>query len=448
MGSRQVAAAAGQPNFPNRTLCQGDNLPFLRSMDSETVDLIATDPPFNKSRDFHATPDSLAAGAKFHDRWKWDDARTEWIDKIKDDFPKVWNVINGSRESYGDDMGGFLCFIGVRLLEMHRVLRDTGSIYLHCDPTASHYLKELMDAVFGRKNFRNEIIWCYAGGGIPKKDFPRKHDVIFRYAKSTDYRFNPQMRNYSATGSGIHSDGTRYDKEKDKTPHNDWWVDIAGVNAMSKEKRGYPTQKPLALYERIIKASSNPGDVVLDPFCGCATTCVAAERLQRRWIGIDLWPGAYGITEDRMKKEGLLATISDPRPDLLVAAGTITKRTDPFTRTDDGLEAVPFLPRRLTQYGDRERDPHTNAEKKQILLERHGSRCQGCGNNLREYYLQLDHKEPRAAGGSNLLRNRVLLCGPCNMAKSHRLTLAGLREWLEKNGRMINRKNLIPLRDL
>ena len=129
-------------------------------MNSETVDLIATDPPFNKNKDFHATPDSIAKGASFQDRWSWEkDVHEEWVDKITDDFPNVMNVINGSRNSYGDDMGAFLCFMGVRLLEMHRILKITGSMYLHCDDTAVHYLKELLDAIFGNENFRNEIVW-------------------------------------------------------------------------------------------------------------------------------------------------------------------------------------------------------------------------------------------------------------------------------------------------
>ena len=148
----------------NRTLFHGDNLAMLRSMDTETVDLIATDPPFNKGRDFHATPDSLASGASFQDRWSWDkDVHPEWEDQLIDDWPHVYHVIEGSRMSYGDDMGAFLCFMGVRLIEMWRILRNDGSIYLHCDTTASHYLKELMDAVFKPKNFRNEIVWCYTG---------------------------------------------------------------------------------------------------------------------------------------------------------------------------------------------------------------------------------------------------------------------------------------------
>ena len=186
------------PNWKNRTLLHGDNLLFLRAMNSGTVDLIATDPPFNKGRDFHATPDSLARGARFQDRWSWErDVHEEWVDKITDDFPHVMNVIQGSRSSYGDDMGAFLCFMGVRLLEMRRVLKKTGSICLHCDPTASHYLKELMDAIFGRNNFVNEIIWCYIDpAGRRNCDFyKRTHDIIFWYAKNNkEYRIGTIAR--------------------------------------------------------------------------------------------------------------------------------------------------------------------------------------------------------------------------------------------------------------
>ena len=132
-------------------------------------------PPFNKGRDFHATPDSLAAGAKFQDRWSWErDVHDDWLDQLQDDHPAVWAVIDWSRMTYGDDMGAFLCFMAVRLLEMHRVLKQTGSLYLHCDPTASHYLKTLLDAVFGKRNFRNEIIWYYGGPARLTDHFPRK----------------------------------------------------------------------------------------------------------------------------------------------------------------------------------------------------------------------------------------------------------------------------------
>ena len=158
------------PNWENRTLFHHDNLAILRGMNSESVDLIATDPPFNKSRDFHATPDSLAAGASFQDRWSWEkDVHEEWADQITDDYPKLMEAIESARYAHSDGMGAFMCFMAVRLLEMRRVLRPTGSIYLHCDHTASHYLKAVLDAIFGRKNFRNEIVWCYNVGGKGKK---------------------------------------------------------------------------------------------------------------------------------------------------------------------------------------------------------------------------------------------------------------------------------------
>ncbi len=166
----------------NRTLYHGDNLEFLRGMNSETVHLIATDPPFNKNRDFHATPDSLARGARFKDRWRWEsDVQEEWVDSIKDDWPAVWKVIDAARDAYGDDMGAFLCWLGVRLMEMRRILRPDGSIYLHIDHTAHAYVKCLMDGIFGAKNFRNAIMWHYDGPQSAlgnKISFATKHDTI------------------------------------------------------------------------------------------------------------------------------------------------------------------------------------------------------------------------------------------------------------------------------
>ncbi|MDE2802003.1 MAG: site-specific DNA-methyltransferase, partial [Chloroflexota bacterium] len=230
----------GSPNFANRTLYHADNLPVLRGMNTESVDLIATDPPFNKGRDFHATPDSLAAGARFQDRWSWaDDVEGEWVDRITDDWPKVMTVIHAARESYGDDMGAFLCFLGVRLLEMRRVLKSTGSLYLHIDHTAHAWVKAMLDAVFGRGNFRNEIIWAYTGPSNSPRWFPRKHDTILFYSKSDAAPFyGPPIR--IPHRSGIHNDGTLFNmrdnaaaqamrqREAEGKPVEDWWADIAG----------------------------------------------------------------------------------------------------------------------------------------------------------------------------------------------------------------------------
>jgi len=163
-----------------------------------------------------------------------------------------------------------------------------------------------MDCIFGMKNFRNEIVWCYAGGGVPKQDFPRKHDIIFRYSKSNKIIFNVEYRKYGDIGSKRATDlgGTRKTEyRKEGTPLNDWWVDLKPIINWSKERTGYPTQKPIKLLERIIKASSNEGDIVLDPFCGCATTCIAAEKLNRNWIGIDISFKAYDLVRERLKKE-------------------------------------------------------------------------------------------------------------------------------------------------
>ena len=246
--------------------------------------------------------------------------------------------------------------MAIRLIEMHRILKDTGSIYLHCDPTMSHYLKILMDLIFGEKSFRNEIVWHYSKGHYPKKDFRKKHDIIFRYGLSSKiiyniqtykhldnqlYRFNfvdekggKYRINHTKDKKGEYkkfylNDGVKIDdnwsflreKEFDQLPHN------------SKEKTGYPTQKPIALLERIIKASSNKGDVVLDPFCGCATTCVASEKLDRQWIGIDVSHMAYDLVRQRLKNE-VKKDLFDPDKETKYTT-VPPKRTD--TNGDDNI---------------------------------------------------------------------------------------------------------------
>ena len=339
----------GQPNWANRTLFHGDNLPFLRAMNSESVDLIATDPPFKKGRDFHATPDSLAAGAKFQDRWSWErDVHREWADQITDDYPKLMEAIESARFAHSDGMGAFMCFMAVRLLEMHRILKSTGSLYLHCDPTASHYLKAVLDAIVGQKNFVNEIVWHYGSGGRSKSFFPQKHDVLFWYAKKQKQKmFNADalgiprdecslcgaaLEKWNNLKKHVADDGRTYRTIKsagkiykyyDDEPvlPTDVWLGINHLQQKDPERYGYPTQKPLRLYERIIRASSNEGSMVLDPFCGCATTAVAAERLGRQWAGIDIWESAHQAVIERLRRERLLAPDGDRRGDDLFPVG-------------------------------------------------------------------------------------------------------------------------------
>ena len=188
-----------QRNFENRTLYHGDNLDFLRGINSGTVNLIATDPPFNKNKDFHATPDSLSAGARFQDRWSWQrDIHDDWLVAIQRDEPEVWHVITAAKEVYGDDMAAFLCWLGVRLLEMHRVLADDGSLYLHIDHTAHAWTKALLDAIFGRSNFRNEIVWRRNESGAKGSQHDASSwgsnvDYLIFYSKGNEAVFEPRI---------------------------------------------------------------------------------------------------------------------------------------------------------------------------------------------------------------------------------------------------------------
>ncbi len=468
----------GQPNFKNRTLYHGDNLDFLRGMNSETVHLIATDPPFNKNRDFHATPDSLASGARFQDRWSWErDVHEEWTDSIIDDWPAVWEVITAARVAYGDDMGAFLCWLGVRLMEMRRVLRQDGSLYLHIDHTAHAYVKCLMDAIFGRKSFRNAIVWAYGkaarGAKGIAKQYARNHDTILFYSRSNKWTFNPPLGNHvlsveNARKKGFRKDergwfktaprgdytdesikrleseeriyrtrtGTiriRYDlpeengKVVEQYRYGSVWDDIPDMmHAPKSERQKYPTQKPIALYRRIIEASSNEGDIVLDPFCGCATTPVAAEQLKRQWVGMDIWDGAKDIVLKRLREEWL---VTPEEGENLMFPHIVHVETAPPVRSDDNDMAAPSF-RLKIQRPVQAWQKISHKGMMNILAQAQGTSggviCAGCGRVLEVEFMQLDHIQPKADGGKNHITNRILLCGPCNRRKRDNLTLRGL----------------------
>ena len=430
-------------NFANRTLFHCDNLSVLRGIDSGCVHLIATDPPFNKNKDFHATPDSLAAGAKFEDRWRWDDdVHDDWVDAIKDDWSAVWSVIEASRQASGDDMGAYLCWLGIRLFEMHRVLRDDGSLYLHIDHTAHAWVKALLDAIFGRQNFRNEIIWCYSWPRNTRRYYGRMHDTILFYTKGGGWTFKPDdiRQPYSPESSGRDEHAANASAfggavvldDRGKLPQD--WVVIPPLRPNARERTGYPTQKPLALYERMIKASSNPGDIVLDPFAGCATTPVAAERLGRQWVAIDIWDAAHQTIINRLQQEGLAGPEGDT--DRLLTFGQIHYSTAPPVRSDGNEAPVPMLKLRR-QVAEPAGPRMSRAEMAEFLIEEHGIVCQGCDREFDDpRYLELDHNTPRADGGLNHVSNRVLLCGPCNRLKSNIFTLSGLRRENQKRGYM------------
>ncbi len=414
----------------NRTLFLEDNLPVLRGLDSKSIDLIATDPPFNKGVKDFSGKTKVGVKVSYKDVWNWDDdVHDDWIKQIGGEHPKLYNMILYANESAGDDMGAFLCFMAVRALEMERVLKDTGSIYLHCDPTASHYLKAMMDAIFGRQNFRNEIIWGYSGGGIPRRDFPRKHDIILRYTKSDTWVFNVERKPYkeNTQSVGKHSTlsgGEEIDLERG-TPVTDWWTDIKTVTGWSPERTGYPTQKPLALYKRMIEASSNPDDLVLDPFAGCATTCVAAEQLGRQWIGIDIREEAGEVIFDRLQNEVINGSMA--------WNDIVRVLTEAPERTDDGEPAAPEL---ILEPSEDQPEISTK-EAKARLLKMDGLVCLGCGwVPHHPDYLQVDHRKPKDKKGREVITNFTLLCGPCNLKKGKKWSLRELQEQRIDEGRM------------
>ena len=307
-------------------LYYGDNLEILRKyIPDDSIDLIYLDPPFSSKKDYNiifkepTRREPEAQIRAFEDSWHWELAKETYDELIEEAPENVGKLIKAMFEGIGrNDVMAYLVMMTIRLLEMKRVLKETGSLYLHCDPTASHYLKLLLDQLFGVKNFRNEVVWCYETGGRAVSHFPKKHDTIFWYSKSPSYRFyydNVALeRDPSTMHESIHVDekGRKYQRnikhgkeyryylDKGVLP-NDWWNDVQALNPSAKERLGYPTQKPVALLERIIKASSNEGDVVLDPFCGCGTALVAAHQLNRRWIGIDITYLAIEVMAKRLK---------------------------------------------------------------------------------------------------------------------------------------------------
>jgi len=399
----------------------GDNLPVLRDrIAPESVDLVYLDPPFNSNATYSLLfkePTGEAAKAQaeaFRDTWEWSEAAAESYEDVMRASGDVALALKGMKAWIGQNaMMAYLAMMSARLLELRDVLKDTGSLYLHCDPTAAHYLKVLLDAIFGHENFRNEIIWKRTGSHNSARRFGPVHDVIFYYTKSGDATWNTIRQEYSddykkkfgkvdaATGEAFQDvaltgPGTRtgpsgsawhghnpteqgrhwqpasylYSKYEQITgkkladfefidrleeldrvgliywpknngfprykqflvdapgvPLKDVWTDIDAINSQAQERLGYPTQKPISLLERIISASSNPGDVVLDPFCGCGTTVEAAERLGRQWIGIDVTHYAVTLIEARLRAKNANAKFKvSGRPEDLAGARDLARR--------------------------------------------------------------------------------------------------------------------------
>lgn len=307
---------APNPTYPmgKNQLFYGDNLDVLRrKIASESVDLCYIDPPFNSKRNYFQIYNNIgtdggdkAQAQAFMDTWEWGDEAEAGLAYIVDlenlnngkFTPQTVALIKGLEQVLGHgDLFAYLVHMTLRIVEIHRVLKPTGSFYLHCDPTASHYLKLVLDSVFcadgNGGDFQNEIAWCYGSGGASKTHYSKKHDSIFFYTKGSSWTFN--VDEVREPYSSPHKSMTpKIVGEKEYVKMNplgripfDWWQ-IPILTNSAKERLGYPTQKPEALLERIVQASSNEGDVVLDAYCGCGTTVAVAQRLKRRWIGIDI----------------------------------------------------------------------------------------------------------------------------------------------------------------
>ena len=466
------------PNFASESIWTGDNLAVLRGMNSGCVDLIYLDPPFNSNRNYEAPIGSKAAGASFKDAWTLDDVDVHEHGELADRNPAAYSVIEAARQAHGKGMQSYLIFMAVRLIELRRVLKPSGSIYLHCDDTAGHWLRVLMDAIYCRAAFRNEIVWKRIGNHNDAGRFGRTNDRLLFYGSAirrdgarvplsarnvkSKYRHvdaRGRYRRSDLTGSGTRegesakpwrgwnptdigrhwgvprsgnyaawieenaipgyraevnpiarlemldaagliaftSKGTpelkRYlDANPGQVPP-DVWTDIPPINSQARERTGYPTQKPVALLERIVKASTNPGDMVLDPFCGCATTLVAADRLGRQWAGIDLSPLAIKLVDERIAEDrGLWG-----------GANALEK---PPKRTDLG-ELPNYRTHRHRLYGEQE------------------GVCKGCDTHFPFRVMDVDHVLPRSRGGTDHPSNLQLLCSGCNRSKGGR-TMA---EW-------------------
>ena len=356
-------------NWRNK-LYFGDNLDILReNVADESVDLIYLDPPFNSNATYNVLfrersgEDSAAQITAFEDTWSWSiESEIAFQDVITDGPEKLGDLLQAMRGFLGqNDMMAYLTMMAQRMAELHRALKPTGSIYLHCDPTASHYLKLMMDAVFGLDEFRGDLIWKRQSAHSDARRYGSVHDTMLYYSKSNQYTWNPSFQAYDPEyveqyyrysddngrrfmsgdlgASGLQGGGYEYEwkgvvrvwrvpvetmkrldnegriyytrngiprmkrylDEAKGNPVQDVWTDIQSLRSWHTERLGYPTQKPEALLERIINASSNEGDVVLDPFCGCGTAIAVAERLNRRWIGIDITHLAISLMKSRLR---------------------------------------------------------------------------------------------------------------------------------------------------
>ena len=428
----------------------------MRGINDACIDLIYLDPPFNSNADYAAPIGSKSAGAEFKDTWYLSDIKEQWIEQIEEEHPHLYRVLLATPTN---NLKSYLAYMSIRVLEMRRILKPDGSIWLHCDDSAGFYVKAMMDAIFGPKNCRNTVFWKRTtsdakGSQHDPRSYGRITDFLFHYSVGDKFTFNgpykkaskevlakkfphvdsdgrryntstPLFRaptagdrpNLCYTYKGVsnpHPSGWRVKKEKlialDQAGEIIWrkgkrpqrkkyqdtykgiplgniWTDIS--NELGKKRTDYPTQKPAKLLERIIEVSSNEGDIVFDPFCGCATTMVVADRLKRQWAGIDCGEKAVEFVKNRIHEDqGLFANI--------------TNRTDLLQRTDIG-------------------PPPDRKKLKKVLYGDQSGNCKGCDTHFPDpAHLEMDHIVSKDEGGGDYAANFQLLCSRCNRVKGNR----------------------------
>ena len=515
-----------------------DNLPFLKSLDDESIDLVCIDPPFGKEQAFEGKlkdpltpeerrieldmmaswgvydadtaygkgiefPDQEGRTAKFEDIWSF---RTrvyeDWMDELKVACPGAYWLIHATRHTHSDSIAAYIAFMVERMIEIRRILKPTGSVYLHCDHEANAYLRQMLDAVFGESNFRNEIAWERTTSRSHGRQFGRLHDTILFYSKSSDYTWNPiyvplneggadKYRYNDDDGKGTYrldnvvspsaSSGYYYDLGLgEKQPDNgyrmpeeralEWieagtlvvkkgkvpmrkryaddskgvmlgsvWHDIRVLNSQAIERTGYPTQKPQALAERIILSSTDPGDLVLDCFAGCAYVPVAAQLTGRRWIACDMSPRAWTVVRRQFHKHPKLGIVSEGelpqnntepdvklRPQLATANRAIKVRGPNELSKRRTAEAPRLVTNtRLAEPLYRQKPKESSDEIWDAFVLEWGTGCWYCGRPTggHRQELHLDHIEPNKRDGSNDdCWNRALSCTVCNSNKSDKLT--------------------------
>jgi len=549
MSASQASPSRQSATSLHRHLFIVDNIQLLRRMDNETVDLIVTDPPFAKTATWKGTlrppltkqeraherealaawdvmdPESAArAGltwpddgqaASYKDIWTWEDVHEQWMDDMERDYPAIHALIgalrgtlDARRQARATSLPAYLAFMAARLVEMHRVLKPAGSLFLHCDHTADSYLRMLLDAVFGAQGPDSEIIWQRSSGRAKGSQHPARRlgvdtDTILLYHKTRDYTWHAPVRPLTAAetekkfplddrdGRGRyktdvplfsqpsmgprpnlcytyqpldpnfrpvtnpHRSGWRVGKERlaemDRRGEIIWhrtkrpkrksyaadyagepvgtlWTDINNL-VNDAEKTGYPTQKPVKLAIRMIAAASNPGDLVVDPFAGCAYVPVAAELLNRKWLACDISPRAMSVIKRQYDKpwEPPLPGMGGSKM-LQFSQVTVAGPPDLPTRTDTNPARRPSRPLAVPKYGRPLR--WSIAQQKEVVAELSGWTCWACGYATRTAdgklvktldHFHYDHIQPLAAGGDDRFSNRALLCAPCNLQKSDQL---------------------------